>query len=301
MISLHHSSARHAGRLPDFLVIGATKAGTSSLHAYLCAHADVMMHPQKELRFFTTEHNFRLGLEWYARQFADADAVSVAGESSNAYTRDPVYSGVPARIASCMPDVKLVYLVRDPMERLQSHYRHRLITATEWRTADHAIAHEPSYVAASLYGHQLEIYLKEFRREQILVIRSERLFADPPATLDEICTFLGVTRDPTQPFVSQNVTASRPVAPRLLRAMGRLPAARPRLRRMAAMIGDSAMGAKAARGNAPDFTLSPATYGRLEDIFAADQRLLAELAGHETVSGRRPTAPEPPLKEEPFQ
>src|SRR5688500_14395940 len=99
--------------VPSFLVIGATKCGTESLHAYLSRHPEVFIHP-KELRFFTREFNLERGAAWYRDQFSGAGSARATGEGSNAYTRDPVYGGVAARIQRALPSVRMIYVIRHP-------------------------------------------------------------------------------------------------------------------------------------------------------------------------------------------
>lgn len=82
-------------RLPNFLITGATKCGTESLFRFLSDHPEVFMHPRKELRFFTEEHFWGNGLEWYQRQFSASGDARAVGESSNSYTRDPSTGGPP--------------------------------------------------------------------------------------------------------------------------------------------------------------------------------------------------------------
>src|SRR5438309_2284856 len=109
--------------LPNLIVIGAARCGTTSLHKYLAAHPEIAMSREKELSFFVEEKNWSRGLGWYAAQFG-AQA-PVRGESSPAYSAFPLYRGVPERMARTVPDAKLVYLVRDPIARIASHYTHR--------------------------------------------------------------------------------------------------------------------------------------------------------------------------------
>lgn len=268
-----------SGRLPDAIVIGATKAGTTSLFRYLAEHPDVFVHAQKELRFFCDPARLRDGLEHYRRGFAAAGE-RVAVEFSNGYARDPVYPGVPARIAAACPDVRLVYLVRDPMSRLESHYRHRLAMGREWREPSAAVRAEPSYLAASLYGHQLSLYRRHFARERILVLRAERLFAEAEAR-GRLCAFLGVRHDPEQPWPAENRSAGRPIAPASLRWVYGISGSEraASLARRAAGIGPLGTHAGAVR-----FALEPALRAALESRFEEDRRLLARLAG-EAVAG----------------
>jgi hypothetical protein len=117
--------------LPTFLGIGTVKGGSSSMYYYLKAHPMIFMSEPKELQFFVAELNWDRGLEWYERHFAGAEAFAAAGEFSPGYTQHPHLSGVPKRIASVLPDVRLVYFVRDPIERMRSHYQARVLSRRE--------------------------------------------------------------------------------------------------------------------------------------------------------------------------
>ena len=118
--------------LPNLIVIGAAKCGTTSLHAYLDEHPEIAMSREKELHFFVDRKNWGRGIEWYEAQF-DASA-PVRGESSPGYSAYPLYEGVAERMARVVPDAKLVYLVRDPVERVVSHYTHRTVNWPEMGT-----------------------------------------------------------------------------------------------------------------------------------------------------------------------
>src|SRR5205085_10467190 len=102
--------------LPNLIVIGAAKCGTTSLHRYLDLHPEVAMSKTKQLHFFTEKENWGRGLAWYESHF-DTPA-QVRGESTPAYSAWPVHRGVPERIARVVPDTRLIYLVRDPVERV---------------------------------------------------------------------------------------------------------------------------------------------------------------------------------------
>lgn len=180
-----------AATLPDVLVIGAMKCGTSAVHTYLDAHPDVAMSRPKELNFFN-EHWDR-GLEWYAAQL-EPDA-KVCGESSPGYT-SPSFPEAPRRIADVVPWVRLVYLVREPLERALSQYAHHRREGTETRPVDEALLDPASqYVARSRFHERLAPYLSHFEREQIHVTVSERLRADREGEVARLYEHVGV--DPT--------------------------------------------------------------------------------------------------------
>jgi hypothetical protein len=184
------------GRLPDLLLIGAAKAGTTSLHAYLDSHPEISMATLKELRFFT-DPEYQRWLPWYRAQFAfDSPMV---GESSTMYTRAPAMPGVPERIAATVPDARLIYMVRDPVARAVASYQEERFQLMDPRPIEEAFAdladpYNP-YLAASRYAEQLSGYLEHFGTERILVIPLDDLEAEPDATMRRVFGFLGVGAD----------------------------------------------------------------------------------------------------------
>ena len=142
---------RRSARLPNFIVIGAMKSGTTSLFHYLQAHPQVFMSPLKEVEFFVEEKNWRRGMDWYRAQFAGASPGALAiGEASTAYTKYPEYPGVPERIASSLPDARLIYILRDPIERIRSHYQHRVLSGAEREPLERAVLNDERYMNLSL-------------------------------------------------------------------------------------------------------------------------------------------------------
>jgi len=178
--------------LPNLIVIGAAKCGTTSLHEYLDAHPEITMSREKELHFFVAEKTWRRGLAWYEAQF-DASA-PVCGESSPGYTAFPLYRGVAERMAQTIPEAKLVYLVRDPIDRIVSHYVHRTVNWPEMDTLEDALASDLRewLVAPSRYWLQLEQYLAHFPDSRILILDSDDLRSRRDETLGSIFRFLGV-------------------------------------------------------------------------------------------------------------
>jgi Sulfotransferase domain len=176
---------------PNLIIIGAMKAGTTSLHAYLNAHRDVTMSEPKELNFFSNPKFWNKGVEWYERHFSED--VKVRGETSTSYTVHPAISGVPERMASIVPDTRIIYLVRHPVRRLLSQYVHRLSEGGERRTLTTIVEQAEQgerYIFQSLYFAQLREYLRYFSKDQILVISTENLKGRREQTLREVCQFL---------------------------------------------------------------------------------------------------------------
>ena len=189
-------------RLPTFLLIGAMKAGTTSLYHYLQAHPQVATPRYKAPEFFVAEANWHRGIDWYRKQFPPVGPEVLAiGEASNVYSKYPRFGGVPKRIASLLPDVRLLYAVRDPLSRIRSHYQTRVADGSEKASFADAVFADPIYLDYSSYALQIEQYLEHFAREQLLVITSEDLRDSRDATMRGVYEFIGV--DPA--FVPANV------------------------------------------------------------------------------------------------
>jgi hypothetical protein len=187
--------------LPTFFIIGAPKAGTTSLHFYLDQHPQIQMSAVKEPRFFGGPENGipyppdRVGnREEYERLFDPA--FEVRGEASTDYATHPRRQGVPERIAELVPQAKFLYLVRDPVARTLSHYQMRVALMGERRSPREALSdltdlYSP-YISPSLYASQLELYLREFPQERVLVVDQADLSAERRSTLSRIFAFLEV-------------------------------------------------------------------------------------------------------------
>ena len=155
-------------------MIGAQKCGTSVLHYYLSLHPEVSMSKPKELNFFIEERNWPRGVDWYTAHF-DADA-RVRGEASPNYTAFPQHQGVPERMASVVPDAKLIYMVRDPLERIAAHWVHNYAKRREKGTLAETLTHpNTSYVTRSMYAMQLERFLAHYPKENVLVFQQSEL------------------------------------------------------------------------------------------------------------------------------
>ena len=194
-------------RLPDFVVIGAGKSGTTTLYRWLATQADVFDAPVKEPRFFS--QHWDEGLDWYADLFADATPSERVGEASTNYT-DPRYDAVAAdRMAEVLPAARLVYLVRDPIERLRSQYRYHLRRAVVSAPLAQAVR-EPDnlYLGRSLYATRLAPFIERFSREQLLVVRFEDLVSDDATAWHRILDHIGLPRRP-RPDTAFNVTAEK--------------------------------------------------------------------------------------------
>lgn len=176
--------------LPNFLIIGAMKAGTTALYEYLHQHPQIFMAEPKELDFFVNHWNEGLG--WYESHFEDAcDAIAI-GEASPNYTKVHDHPETPTRIAEVLPDARLIYIVRHPVERMISMYRHLVVDGVESRPIADAFLENCDYLNTSRYAYQLSPYVELFGRSQIHLIKSEDMRSDPTNVLQKLHEFLGV-------------------------------------------------------------------------------------------------------------
>ena len=179
------------GRLPNFIILGAMKCGTTSLHDYLDYHPEISMSQPKELNFFVEHQRWEQGIDWYKSNFTELG--KVMGESSPNYTRHPLFPGVPERMHAVLPDVKLIYCVRNPIQRIVSHYIHDYSIGEQSRPFAEAVLDErEAYLWISRYYYQLEQYLKFYSASQIKIVVLEEVKAKPQETLREVFEFLGV-------------------------------------------------------------------------------------------------------------
>lgn len=176
--------------LPDFLVIGAPKAGTTSLSAGLASHPQVWIPYRKEMSYFDIRWR-REPIERYAADFADAPAGTFRGEATPTYLHVP---GAMGRIAEVLPAVRLVAILRDPVERAWSHYWYnRAARLVEDRPPREAFAEDPDeYLRPGEYGANLRGVLDHFDREQLHVLTLDELKTDAAGAFQRICRHLGV-------------------------------------------------------------------------------------------------------------
>jgi hypothetical protein len=217
--------------MPDFLVIGAPKAGTTALHVALSGHPELYMSAIKEPKFFLTdgpppakggpgdaltyrEHVWRRAD--YEALFDPAPPGTLTGESTPLYLYN---RAALRRIRAEIPAAKLIVIVRDPVERAHSNWTHlwsaglepvgdfvRACDQEERRIAA-GWASFWHYTGLGRYGEQLEYLFSLFPREQVLVLRYRRLVDDPAGTMDQICVFLGVAAGLLTEIPRQNVTS----------------------------------------------------------------------------------------------
>jgi hypothetical protein len=219
--------------LPSFFVIGAAKAGTTSLHSYLDQHPEIQMSANKEPRFFAGPAD---GIPYPPDRVWGRDeyellfdpSFAVRGEASTDYAAHPRRRGAPERIRELVPEAKFIYLVRDPIARTISHFQMGVAVMGERRSLAEALGDlselRSPYIASSLYGTQLENYLRHFPEERMLVLDQAELLSDRRATVRRAFAFLGVDEDADLPGLGEEHLSSaewRTYSPRYVRFVDR--------------------------------------------------------------------------------
>jgi hypothetical protein len=179
--------------LPNLIVVGAAKAGSTSLHNYLALHPEISMSQDKEMRFFTDPGH----LSWIGRyQGYFAAGTAYRGESTPQYTKWPTFPGVVDRMADLVPDARLIYLVRDPIDRAVAEYVEEATWGVITEDIETALAdveeQHNRVVAPSRYATQLRELHRRFDPSQVLVVDLADLRDEPTATMRRIFEFLGL-------------------------------------------------------------------------------------------------------------
>ena len=182
-----------------FVGIGASKAGTTWLGHMLEKHPQLCMSVPKEVHFFNDkmtyrnrilERNYSKGFDWYRKYFNHCSPGRLKGEITPRYSNDPV---APARIKEHNKDIKILYCLRNPVDRIESHYNFtKYFVRKEDRPIHQAIYEEREFIDMSLYFRNLSYYLEHFPKEQIMLIWFEDIRDRPEELLREVYTFLGV-------------------------------------------------------------------------------------------------------------
>jgi hypothetical protein len=221
--------------LPDFLIIGGQRCGTTSLYRYLARHPGVLPAVlNKGVHYFDT--GFDRSLAWYRSHFPSdlyralvrwrhgAERV-ITGEGSPYYIFHPLAA---ARIADVIPGCRSILILRDPVERAYSHYQHEVARGFESLSFEEALELEDerldgeerrmvedptyysfshqhhSYAARGLYLQQIERWLRSFPRERLMIVRSTDMFSDPDATVRAVERFLGIEELSLPPYEKMN-------------------------------------------------------------------------------------------------
>jgi len=180
------------GPLPSFVVIGAMKTGTTTLARWLAEHPAVAEPGEKEPEFFIDESRWARGLEWYRSLYAGTGPGQVTFDASVRYSAADLADVAAARLATTLPDARLVYVVRDPVARARSQHQHQWRMRRERRSFVEACTLESPYVRDGLYHSIIERYLQHVDPARLLVVRSEDLRSPDGDAWPRILEHIGV-------------------------------------------------------------------------------------------------------------
>lgn len=205
-------------RLPDFIVIGTAKSGTTTLYRWLSAQPETVMPlrpSHKEPHFFVNEDAWARGLESYAALFEQVPTERLCGEASPGYTKPDVAALASQRIAQTLPKVRLIAILRHPVDRLRSAYRHGLQQGRRPVALERAVREQREpLVDRSRYHDCLAPYFDRFDREQLCVVRFEDVIGGDHAGWRSVLRHVGVTDDRDPPPSAHNVSADKEQYPR---------------------------------------------------------------------------------------
>jgi hypothetical protein len=245
----YHALTSGARALPDLIIIGAQKSGTTSLYTYLASHPAIARAVTKEVHYFDV--NYHKGLSWYRTHFPLRRQLEQAGrrlgvdpivvEASPYYLAHPL---APYRVKGLLPNVRMIVLLRNPIERAISHHNHAIADGSERLPLAEAVEREEerldgeaariesvplytsfnhqhfSYLARGRYAEQLEVWYSLFEREQLLILESARFFADPGATLDRVYDFLGLPHHDCEGYTAIGARTYPDIDPALEQRLG---------------------------------------------------------------------------------
>lgn len=200
--------------LPNLLLIGAMKAGTTSLYEDLSKFDDVFMCPEKEPNDLLTDKvETAAGCAKYAAKFSRGRAMKWRGEASTAYSMIPTYKGVARRARHVLgSNIRIIYLTREPISRIISQYRHLWGLGLETRPMNSAVL-ATEYISYSRYEWQLAAWRAEFADNQILVLRFEDYVTKKEAVVQQISDFLELPTPETGVATHRNATRDKPIVP----------------------------------------------------------------------------------------
>jgi hypothetical protein len=194
---------------PAFIIVGAARCGTTSLYRNMIQHPSIVPASKKEIHYF--DNGFRQGISWYRSQFIDNMGRAITGEASPYYMYHPL---APRRIANVLPNVKLIVLLRNPVDRAYSNYWLWIRTKKEFVSFEAALKAESvrikneesrmiadenyysfnhqfySYLSRGIYVDQVKVLMNLFKKEQILILKSEDFYATPEKIMDRVWRFL---------------------------------------------------------------------------------------------------------------
>ncbi len=181
-------------RLPDFLIIGAMKSGTTGVFLDLCRHPRIFIPQNKEPNALGSDAVLSdSGRSDYAAEYAGARDDQLLCDATTAYSKRPDREGVAERAIAVLPSpFRVVYIVRDPIDRIISQHYHEFIDGTIHSDIDRAVREEDRFINYSRYGYQLAPWIERLGNDRVQVVRFESYKSDRQATIAQLCSFLGL-------------------------------------------------------------------------------------------------------------
>lgn len=225
--------------LPDFIVIGAQKGGSSALYKFICAHPKVERAFVKEPHYFSGQYTEK-SLKWYKAQFPIKKEGILVGEASPSYCTHPL---APKRIKETVPNTKLILIVRNPVERAISNYFHSVNYGVEDLAIEDAfnrpmadfeseyakmensegyhskLYHRHAYIHKGHYAFHLKKWFEHFNKKQLLIVENAHLLETPERVYQEVLEFLGLETFTPNAFQKHNVGKTKQVSPELLNTL----------------------------------------------------------------------------------
>lgn len=201
---------KHLNTGPNFFIIGAPKAGTTSLASLLRWHPQAGIVDGKEVNFFSYETCYAMGWEKYLQRFSECKGKKAVGDASVSYSRIRYHPSTIQRIKQHVPDARIIYMARHPLQRMESGYIETLCTPVgkDLTSINDAVRRRPMIIDSSRYWEVFEAYRQQFAESQIKVIFFEEYIANQTAGFQDVCRFLEID-DSVSPDFNREMTNSR--------------------------------------------------------------------------------------------
>jgi hypothetical protein len=207
---------------PNFFIIGAAKAATTSLSSLLTTHPQAAIVQNKEANFFSYDQNYKLGWAKYLALYSHCRDQKAIGDASTSYSRIRYYKSTVERIKRHVPNARIIYMVRHPLKRMESAYVEHACSrgCRVYASINEAVRQEPMIVDSSRYWEVFDAYRQKFDESRIKIVWFEEYIANTTAVFQEVCRFLEID-DSVVPDLQRELTNSRENAATRLARLGR--------------------------------------------------------------------------------
>jgi hypothetical protein len=207
---------------PNFFIIGAAKAATTSLSSLLASHPQAAIVQGKEPHFFSYDHLYKLGWRKYLELFNHCRGQKAIGDASTSYSRIRYHPSTVERIKLHIPNARIIYMVRHPLQRMESAYAEHACTpeGKVFASINEAVRQQPMIVDSSRYWEVFDAYRQKFQESRIKIVWFEEYIANTTAVFQDVCRFLGID-DSVVPDFEREKKLSREEASARLAKLGR--------------------------------------------------------------------------------